>query len=199
MHSVLSNKEILSKVSSNCSLMVLFSYLNYNYLLKLVMYNKNLQKKFGINSINYNIENNFNYIKRKITLIHRNFFIDDLNIIILIFSLCCSGCCFLYYIIYPILLNTLYSFDENNLKENYDKKSLETIKLINLVLFPYFLILFITIFIFHKCIFIERTHHVILELVILIIILLIDCAYEGLIIYKLILSYKIKKSGNWYN
>ena len=96
MHSVLSNKEILSKVSSNCSLMVLFSYLNYNYLLKLVMYNKNLQKKFGINSINYNIENNFNYIKRKITLIHRNFFIDDLNIIILIFSLCCSGCCFLY-------------------------------------------------------------------------------------------------------
>ena len=63
-------------ISSNYSRRILFSYLEYDNIIRLIKYNKNLQNKLGIKIINkknyitkeenisdsYHLENNFTYI-----------------------------------------------------------------------------------------------------------------------------------------
>ena len=199
-YQLLPDEEILSKLSSNYCLKTVFSYVNYQLLLNLIKHNKHLQNKLGINSNNYKNEYNFQYIKRKITRIYsEERDVDGKDEVrregyIVILSFCCSCCCFIYYIIYPILLVSLNLFDKNNLKENYDEKSLKIIKLLNILLFPYFLTLPIAFFFYIIFIF-KNNENLIFKSIIVIIILMINCTYEGLIIYKLILSYKIKKKN----
>ena len=64
----MSEKDILSKISSKYSLKTIFTYADYNLILKLVKNNKKLQNKLGINIQNYKIKTNYQYIKRKIVI-----------------------------------------------------------------------------------------------------------------------------------
>ena len=123
------DEDILSKLSSNYSLKTVFSYVNYQRLLNLIKYNKHLQNKLGINSNNYRNDYNFQYIKRKITRIYSGESNgkdeSTRDGYILLFSLCCSCCRFIYFIIYPILLVSLNLFDKNilNLDESDGEKN----------------------------------------------------------------------------
>ena len=57
----------LNNISSEFCLKAIFTFLDYNYILKLIKYNKKLQNKIGFNKYNYKNLLNYQYIKRKIT------------------------------------------------------------------------------------------------------------------------------------
>ena len=110
---------------------------------------------------------------------------------------------FIYSIIYSILLVSLGSFDDSNTKENYNKSLANIIKKINALTFILDGVAIATPFLFNIYIFIEiETDYCIDRFIkssILIIIDLTHFSFEGFIIWKLVLSYRIKKGGvTWF-
>jgi hypothetical protein len=49
----LKNNNLLSNITSNFNLKLIFTYLKYDYILKLIKNNKSLQNKIGIKKKNY--------------------------------------------------------------------------------------------------------------------------------------------------
>ena len=190
-------KEKLFKISSDYSLKTIFSYIKYSHLLKIAKHNKLLQGKLGINLDNYKTFSNFAYIKRKITRKYEPGENEYIEMGKIFFTSLINFIFFIYVFIYSILLVSLDSFDNNNTKKNYDKKSLSIINaylflFIIFIISSYFLLLF---FILKNC-YSDSAQLKKIKILILITIDLVYFLYEFLIIWKLSLSYKIKKNEN---
>ena len=122
---------------------------------------------------------------------------------LILISSCCTCILFIYCIIYSILLVSLDSFDDSNTKENYNKSSLNIIKKINGFIFLFDGIVIATPFIFIFYLFKEfESDYGIKKFIKSFIVIIINIAhflFEGLVIWKLVLSYRIKKSGiTWF-
>ena len=191
-------KERLNYISSEYCLKEIFAFLDYNYLLKLIKYNNNLQKKLGIKIENYKNILSYQYVKRKIIrktkyinsyeLYENNFYISVITFAPLT-----------YILVYSSILYFEGGFKENFLRENYNEKFLNSINKINTSLYlleAFMLISFFVIvcFIFNNFYF-DEPNLKIIKYKILLIIISFYCLYEIIIIYKIYLSYKIKNSN----
>ena len=191
------NKSIIFNIHNKDNIKLVFSYLDFQYILKLTKNNKRLQKLLGINLEIYKNKSNPKYvlekkkdsesysflrksnIKRRLNYINYLLLFFLYNVIFLIYTL-----------IYTILLVIKETFNEKNAKENYEKK-FKIIKIINLSLFAYITTIILTIYIF----IFRFDWKSLIKNILLILIYLLNILFEILIIWKLILSYKIKKNG----
>ena len=118
-----------------------------------------------------------------------------------LFNTLCIIVIFLYSLIYAILLVSLDGFDKNNIKEN-SENSIDIINKLNKSLFglAFFLIptyFIITIFIMD--IYKSNDCQRFLKLVLMIFFILVHALFEGLIIWKIVLEYDIKKvKSTWF-
>ena len=198
----------ISNIKSNYNLKEIFSYLDYSYILKLLKNNKNLQNRIGLTLAHYKNKfgpKKYEYIKKTTKITHekqKNYKVSD-NIESTLLFICTIFCFLLPFLIYSILLVSIKTFKDSNTKDNYNKKYLNTIKIINRCLFIYdgFILIFGCIFSYG--ILVHRKHDYgigkIISFLITIIINLVHILFESLVIWKLILSYKIKKGGcTWF-
>lgn len=204
------NNAHITKIKSNYVLKTLFCYLDYPYILKLIRNNKNLQRRLGITLDNYKNKSNFlKYEYNKKTRVSKHYkrnpkISEETQKAMLNFMiLCLQGCFLLPFFIYSILLVAKDTFTENNTKENYNKKSYNTIKIINPCLFIYdaFIIGNSLLCIFY--IYDDFRHDFgkkkVFKIIFQILINLVNILFECLVIWKLALSYQIKKGGcTWF-
>ena len=199
----MANKELLSNISSDYSLKTIFSYIKYNNALKLIKYNKSLKSRLGITIQNYQTYTNYQYIKRKITRTYDPGENECIEMGKIFFTSLITFIFFIYVFIYSILLVSLESFDNKNTKINYDKNALNIINKINACLFLFILFIILSFFLL-LCFILKNCYSDSPQLkrikfLMLIIIDLIYFFYECLIIWKLSLSYKIKKNDTtWF-
>ena len=199
------NRGDINKITNNYILKSLFAYLKYKKILKLVNNNKGLQNKLGINLKNYKEIFNFpkyeytKYVRtyEKINLITRESY--DLNLIVTFITFSFLS----YSFAYSLLLVSFDCFDDSNLKENYNKSSLNIIKKMNACTFILDIITLATpcLFLMFICEKAEYDYGLkkYIKIFIIIIINLTHFSFEGLIIWKLVLSYKIiKGSAAWF-
>ena len=202
------NKTDINKINNDYVLKSLFTYIDYQNILKIAKKNKRLQNRLGINIQNYKERSDFpkyEYYKRQI-ISRKRMGIGGQDIVeafMIIISSCCTCILFIYSIIYSILLVSLGSFDDSNTKENYNKSSANIIKKINALTFILDGVAIATPFLFNIYIFkeIEMDYGLkrFFKSFILIIINLAHFSFEGFIIWKLVLSYRIKKGGvTWF-
>ena len=204
----MNNKTNIDKISNKFILKSLFSYLNYKDILRLVKYNKKLQNNLGFNLENYKMKSSFlKYEYTKETKTYRERKVSGKEsfgyAFMSIFISYMTCILFTYSFIYTILLVSLDSFDESNTIENYNKSSAKIIKTINACLFILDAVCLGTCFFFIFYVFKnEELDYGIKRYVKWTLIILIDLThftFEGLIIWKLVLSYKIKKDDNpWF-
>jgi len=196
------NKASINRISNKNILKLLFSFLKYKKFLKLVRNNKGLQKRLDINLNNYKEISEFpkyEYInsveivgKRK----NRGGLIEIYMCLIMIIS--CMTCIFFtYLLIYSILLVTMGNFDESNSKENFNVSTANIIKKINVYIFILDAVTIATPFLYWFFIYVEKDLDYgvkkFIKYFIIIIIHIVHLSFEGLIIWKLVLSYNIKK------
>ena len=197
-------------------LKLIFSYLDSQYILKLIKYNKKIQNELGIKLENYknNLNNPKYIIQKEIDYEDRDFYHytykkpeewnSEAELGLFGFFFCLTFIYFIYILVYSILLFFKNSFNENNtLKEKYEEKS-NTIHNINLSLFGLilYIIIFFLLFILLLCKDDDNNHKKnwinIINIILNILLIphyLIIILFEILIIWKLILSYEIIK-GN---
>ena len=202
------NKGNINKITNNYILKSLFAYLKYEKILKLIKNNKGLQNRLGINLNNY--KEIFNFPKyeytKSVKIVEKRNIRGDLQwtyfFIILIIT-CITCIFFIYSLIYSILLVTMDFFEDNNSEENFKKSSVNIIKKINACTFILDLVILATpflllIFIFNQH---EKDYGLkkYIKIFIIIIINLTHFSFEGLIIWKLVLSNNvIKGSAAWF-
>ena len=196
----MSKNEIIFNVSSDYSLKTIFSYIQYNNLLKIIKYNKSLQSKLEISPKNYQTITNYQYLRRKITRTHNPGENECVEMGKIFFTSLITFIFFIYVLIYSILLVSLDSFDNSNTKINYDKNSLNIINKINAFLFLFIIFIIISFylllcFILKNC-YLDSPKLKKIKFLILLTIDFIYFIYECLIIWKLSLSYQIKKTEN---
>ena len=196
-------EEKLLKIKFEYCLKTIFSYIDYNYILKLIKNSKKFQRKLGINFQNYKKKSSYKYIERKIIKRNLKYEYDDEEIFKYICSCFFSSIIFLFVLIYAIILFAKGGFDDNNTKSNYNIKYFNIIKKINKSLFGFlgyiiasYFIIFVLIL--HKCYY-DDDIKLILKKCSLILTAFIYLIYDACIIIKLYLSYKIKKNKiTWF-
>ena len=77
----MSQKEILLAIKSDYCLKIIFAYIDYNYILKLIKTSNQFQRKLGINIQNYKKKSSYQYIQRKIISINDPYNYDKLEVI----------------------------------------------------------------------------------------------------------------------
>ena len=199
----------ISNIKSEYNIKEIFSYLDYPYILKLLKKNKNLQNILGLSLENYKNKyetKKYEYIKEtKLITSEANLLRNtpEESVWYLLFSLSIICFIFLPFLIYSILLVSIKTFKDSNTKINYNKKYYNTIKIINPCLFIYdtFILISICIFSLGICYHGRRDYgrRKIIKFIITIFINLVNILFESLVIWKLILSYKIKRGGcTWF-
>ena len=196
----MSKNEKIFDVSSDYSLKTIFSFIQYNNLLKIIKYNKSLQSKLEISPKNYQTIANYQYLRRKITRTYNPGENECLEMGKIFFTSLVTFIFFIYVLIYSILLVSLDSFDNSNTKINYDKNSLNIINKINSYLFLFIIFIIFSFFLL-LCFILKNCYSDSpklkkIKFLILISIDIIYFIYEFLIIWKLSLSYQIKKTEN---
>ena len=203
------NNADISSIKSEYNLKEIFAYLDYSHILKLLKNNKNLQNRLGLTLDNYKNKfetKKYEYIKKSILKTNKkyNAYQPPTETIWYFLFYLATICFFLIpFLIYSILLVSIKTFKDSNTKDNYNKKYLNIIKIINPCIFIYdilvviFAYLFIgVIFIFCESVYGKRK---IINFILTIIMNLVNFLFESLVIWKLILSYKIKKGGcTWF-
>jgi len=200
------NEAKLSRISNNYNLKTIFSYLDYQFILKLIEKNKSLQKRLGIKLEDYKNKSNYpKYLfqKKTHTIEYRIPVDEDED---LYCKLLCLNCVhFTYVLIYSILLVCKVSFnDTNDTKDNYEELA-KFIYTINSCLFILVFgnIVSTILYIFFIIKADDKTYNYGLKKLIKIILIIaynILCiSFEGLVICKLVFSYKIKKEEEiWF-
>ena len=193
----LNNNNLLLNINSNFNLKLLFSYLKYDKILKLIKYNKSLQNKIEIEENNYkeysNIEINSEAIKNKIGSGK-----IKINTLFLIFSLgncnindgVCSplGFSFLFFFLYflfPIIAITFYTSYVFSVQR---KLNIVWVTLINKSLFLLILSRFMYLFII-----LINSRNDAINVYLILSFFFIHILYEVLIFIKYINLYIIKK------
>ena len=194
--------QILMKIKSKYNLKEIFLLLDYNHILKLIKNNKELKKTLDIDILNYKQRSSYQYLDRKkiIKKIPYENKSDEADLYIIykmIYSMIFALILFIYTIIFASVLAAKGAFNEKNIKKNSYKNIAILIKKINLSLFgfaAYIIVSFIIgLAIMGDCQ-IDFLIAKAIKIFIIIILLIIFLGYDILIIVKLILSYKIKKS-----
>lgn len=192
------NKTNISNIKSNEICKDIFSNLNIVYTLKLIKYNKMLQKRLGITKEIFKNYSDFpKFGIYRYTTDDRGDDDDELIIFAVIswfFNLVSSLAIFLYSLIYAILLISLNGFDESNTKKNSGNE-INTIEKLNKSLFGLVAFIPITIFLniwFIYDIYKSTSYKGFLKLILRIFFIIVHALYEGLIIWKVILEYDIK-------
>ena len=194
----------LFKISSVYSMKTIFSYLDHNYLLKLVRYNKELQNQLEISLENYKIQTNYCILKRKVKKLERKYHEFSPSYILFTFHPYIAGTFLLLFLVYTILLFVVINlYGEFETKANYDNNLFNIIKNINFSLFIFIIFFICSNLSLHYYIFenydIVTKEKKKIKIGILIAIDLVHIIYEGLVIWKLALSYEIKKNKiTWF-
>ena len=196
------NKTNILKINNDYNLKLIFSYLDYQYILKLIKINKKLQNKLGIKLENY--KNKPNYPKFQEKIIENPIPYDgELALGLLGLAFCLTCIFFTYTLIYSILLVSKDTFNENNTKDNYESL-VKTINIINACLFILVTTNIVGTFLFFFFLCKERDKSYkygikkIIKKILIILYNLIHIIFEILIIWKLVLSYEIKKEGTFW-
>ena len=197
----------VSNIKSTYNLKTLFSYIDYKKILKLIKYNKNLQKRLGLNIDNYKNKSDFpKYEYTKETQIvsryykHRKGSEKEITK----FLVSVVTCLFLFpFLIYSIILVSIKNFKNSNTRDNYNKKYYNIIKAINPCLFIYDAFIlgccFLKVYYIYHDISHDYGKRKIIKFILMIFINVVYLLFEFLVILKLILSYKIKKGGcTWF-
>ena len=195
--------EIISKIKSKYILQMIFSHINYNKLLKITKYNKNIQNKLEINFDLFQKWSSYQYYK-KTTFEDTRQCHDGLeDACKYFFSGICTFIIFIYILIFASLVVAKGAFDEKNTKTNYNKNYSKIIDKINYSLFgflAYIIISYILIFVWatFDC-YTDYGIKKLIKKISIIFLAIIYLFYEVLIIIKLYLSYKIKKDETtWF-
>lgn len=204
------NKSKLSKISNDYNVKSIFSYLDSKYVLKLILKNKEIQNRLGVKLENYKIYSNYPkyqfQTKKKTTEYKNPYQIDgeaQLGQLGLLFCFHCLH--FTYILIYAILLVCKVSFNNNNgSKENFES-SAKFIYIINACLFSLVFgdLLSAILLFYYLCKEDDRSFTYglkrLIKIILIIIYISIYILFEVLVIWKLILSYKIKEDDEiWF-
>ena len=200
----MSQKEKLLKISSEICLKIIFTYIEYNHILKIIKNSKKIQGKLGINIQNYKKKSCYKYMERIITKRMDNYKSDRMDIfykhcIAFLFT----SIFFFFVLIYTAILFGKGGFDNNNTKSNYKVNYFNIIKNINISLFGFLVYIIASYFIIfiwatHNC-YTDNDKTIFLKKCYLILTAIIYLLYEVCIIIKLYLSYKIKKNKTtWF-
>ena len=188
----------MNSISSNYVLRTIFSYLDYERLLKIVKYNKALQTKLDLGKESYDNLLSYEYCSRKSIVRVKHMDETELNQIIN-YIFIASFILFAYILLLASIFYYIGSFNKENLIPNFDPNILNKIHTINISLFLLDIILFISYFIISR--FIIRTFYydvkrnISIKRIILVIINLSYIYYEIQIIRKIYPSYKIKNNN----
>ena len=193
--------QTLSRVNSNIILKKIFSFLDYDLLLKLIKNNKNFQKRSGLSITNYKERTSYNYQESEEIRDNRTNGLDfndsrelfhyskiitiTLFIIILIAAL--------LFLFFPF-----GNLDEKDFNDKTIKNYFKVIRRINLSLFGflgYIIISYFLIFLWaiRNC-YSDFGRMIRIKKIVLIISSVLYLLYDVVIIVKLALSYKISKS-----
>ena len=117
------DKSDISKLSSDYILKEIFSYIKYKEIFKLIKYNKALQKRLFISNENYKKECDlpkYEYVKEEKVVYERlpGTSLEGFEGFFFICRLLIFCPFFTYLIVYSILLVSLKTFNDNNIKEN---------------------------------------------------------------------------------
>lgn len=195
----------LSKISSKYILKSIFYYLDYNRFLKLFKNNKTIQNKVGITLDDYKWQSNYpeyQYIED----FSVNFYLVDpefsgeaqLGYFCLL--LCFTVLYFIYVLVYTLLLLIKDTFDDTTAQGDYANKA-STINIINacnFILLVGHVIGVILLFYYDRhsnSVSFQKGIKMKIKIVLIIIYDLLFFSYEGIAIWKLVLSYRIKKDG----
>ena len=202
------DKSDISKLSSDYILKEIFSYIKYKEIFKLIKYNKALQKRLFISNENYKKECDlpkYEYVKEEKVVYERlpGTSLEGFEGFLFICRLLIFCPFFIYLIVYSILLVSLKTFNDNNIKENSNKSYKKIILIINPCLFI-FIASKVGYYIFSY--FLVKANNKLDQGIkksfkwgLVILFNLINLIFEALVIYKLVLSYKIKKKGiRWF-
>ena len=194
------SEQKLNDITSDISLKTIFSFLDYEYILKLTKYNKELQNKLGFKKENYENLINYEYTIRKIVSRIKQINTAELEQIISFISLVTFSL-FSFIFIVATILYFKSPFNELNLINNYDVNNLNIINKINLGLFLLGFIILIAYFtIVHFIInnfYFDVGKIIYIKLAIIIAIDLFYIFFEVLLFWKIILSNKIKNHFSW--
>ena len=195
----------INKVKSDYILKSLFSYISYNKILSLIKNNKNIQTRLGITLEHYSYKLDYPkyvYTKEKKVLLRKLIGYELSDNIGFILTLLMTCLCFPYDLIYSILLVSLKTFNDNNLKDDNNQSELKIIKIFNYCLFilDSSILGFVFLCYFYIIPF-DRDYGTkkVVKSILMLFFNLINLLSEGCIIWKLVLSYKIKKGGvKWF-
>ena len=212
---MLINEDKLSGISNKYILKSVFYHLNYNRLLKLFKNNKSYQNKIGITLENYKLQSNYpeyQYANNfsNIDLMHfeshhRDHYgysklIKCLKFGLLIFL---TMLYFIYVLVYTVLLITKDTFNDTTAQGDYKNKAniINIINRCNFILLAANIIGAIILSYYSygedmECCIIEINEKILIILIILYNLLFF--VYEGIAIWKLVLSYQIKKDGAFW-
>ena len=204
----------LSFVKSKEILKQIFSNLKTTHILKLIKYNKTIQHRLEITRDIF-LDNSdlprYEFVSRKElikavvikSMFLRNIKDETLNAYSQYCNSLCDGIFLIILLIYSILLATIKTFNDSNTRENYDINSLNKILFLNKSLFILmaFLVLgyfILTFFVCRQC---RYAYGCIkyLKIFLILFFFAVHITFEGLIIWKLVLSYSIKNDSTpWF-
>ena len=218
---MLINEDKLSLISNKYLLKPIFYHLNYNRLLKVFKNNKSYQNKIGITLENYKLQSNYPQYEYATGFsndydyrmeIDRHY--DDdrrrchglpevakcVKICLLVFL---TVLYFIYVLVYTLLLIINDTFNDITAKGDYKNKAktINVINLCNFILLAANITGVIILSYIHSESYLECCMIDIKEKIIIILIILYDLLfiiYEGIAIWKLVLSYQIKKEGSFW-
>ena len=204
---MLINEDKLSLISNKYILKSIFYHINYNRLLKLFKNNKAIQNKLGITLNDYKLQSNYPQYHFS-EYFSENYYIMDPEYsgearlgqfcLLLIFTVIY----FIYVLIYTLLLLIKNTFNDTTAQGDYNNKA-HIIKIINgfnFILLAANIVGVILLF-FYDSNNVSFTRGIKMKIKIILIILynLLFLIYEGIAIWKLVLSYQIKKDGSlWF-
>ena len=204
---MLINEDKLSLISNKYILKSIFYHINYNRLLKLFKNNKAIQNKLGISLNDYKLQSNYpqyhfsEYFSDNYYLMEPEYSGEarlGQFCLLLIFTVIY----FIYVLIYTLLLLIKNTFNDTTAQGDYNNKA-HIIKIINgfnFILLAANIVGVILLF-FYDSNNVSFTRGIKMKIKIILIILynLLFLIYEGIAIWKLVLSYQIKKDGSlWF-
>ena len=135
----LKNNNLLSNIASNFNLKLIFSYLKYDYILKLIKYSKSLQNKIEIKKTNYMDYSNIKIISEVINKTFKP--INTYTVLFLFFPpfilktiriLCCCNIFYQFFIIlFGLFINTFFFIYPIYIFTDQEKLNIISVNLIN--------------------------------------------------------------------